>query len=266
MIFSQNNVAISDFITTLKKNYIWVYLSYFDLKLKYRRTFLGPWWVVLGIAMSASALCFLWSTIFKLEWQSYLTYLFSGFIIWTWISELVTDAPIVFYGETSKYIKAYPNPPLFYVFRKCFLSFLLFLHHLPLIIILSLFINKGLSSYVIFTLPAGLMLLFINSIFFVSIIGMLAARYRDIEPLVKALMAPMLLLTPVLWKPEMLGDNATLVYLNPFTYFIGIIRNDLIGLEFDIKIWIGAIAISIIQLIIFLILYSKKSKRIVFWV
>ena len=52
-------------------------------------------------------------------------------------------------------------------------------------------------------------------------------------------MAPMLLLTPVLWKPEMLGEYASLVYYNPFTYFIGIIRNDLIGLEFDIKIWIG---------------------------
>ena len=95
---------------------------------------------------------------------------------------------------------------------------------------------------------------------------MVSARYRDIDPLVKSLMPPMLLLTPVLWKPEMLGEYHSYVYLNPFTHFVGIVRNDLIGLEFDLKIWIGAILITIFQLIIFFLLYSKKSKRIVFWV
>ena len=59
---------------------------------------------------------------------------------------------------------------------------------------------------------------------------MLGARYRDIEPTVKSLMPPMLLLTPILWKPEMLGEYSFLIYANPFTYFVGIVRNDLIGL------------------------------------
>ena len=79
-------------------------------------------------------------------------------------------------------------------------------------------------------------------------------------------MPPMLLLTPVLWKPEMLGDYSSCVYLNPFTHFVGIVRHDLIGLEFDAKSWIGAFLMTILQIFIFIILYSKKSKRIVFWV
>ena len=62
MNFIKDNVAIKDFITIfLKKKYIWMYLSYFDLKLKYRRNFFGAMvGCVLGIAISASALCFLW--------------------------------------------------------------------------------------------------------------------------------------------------------------------------------------------------------------
>ena len=119
MSFFNKNLAIRDFFMTLNNFSSWSYLSYFDLKLKYRRTFLGPWWVVIGIAISASAMCFLWSTIFNLEWKDYLTYLFSGFIIWMWISQIVIDAPEVFTGAASRYIKAYPNPPIFYVFRKC---------------------------------------------------------------------------------------------------------------------------------------------------
>ena len=79
-------------------------------------------------------------------------------------------------------------------------------------------------------------------------------------------MAPMLLLTPVLWKPEMLGAYHDMIYYNPFTFFLGIVRNDIIGIDFDILVWFGAFAITILQLVIFVILYSIKKNRIVFWV
>tara|TARA_B100000035_G_scaffold43773_2_gene32731 strand:- start:1202 stop:2002 length:801 start_codon:yes stop_codon:yes gene_type:complete len=266
MKFFKNNSAIKDFVFSIYNYQAWFFLSYFDLKLKYRRTFLGPWWVVLGIAISATAMCFLWSTIFNLDWRSYLTYLFSGFIIWMWISQMVIDAPEVFSGAASKYLKAYHNPPIFYVFRKCFLNFLLFLHHIPLIILLTIIVNERINLSVIYTLPFGLFLVFVNSILFTTNIGILSARYKDIDPLIKSLMPPMLLLTPVLWKPEMLGNYVNYIYFNPFTYFVGILRNDLTGIPFDIYIWIGAICITIVQMIIYLILYTSKSKRIVFWV
>ena len=266
MNFFLNNIAVKDILSALKNRYAWTYLSYFDLKLKYRRTFLGPWWVVLGIAISATAMCFLWSTIFNLEWKEYLVYLFSGFIIWMWISQQVIDASEVFSGSSSSYIKAYPNPPIFYVFRKCYLSFLLFLHHIPLILLVTLVVNKTLEFEIIYLLPLGLLIVFINSVLFTTNIGMISARYRDIDPLIKSLMPPMLLLTPVLWKPEMLGEYAAYIYLNPFTYFVGIVRNSLIGLEFDSIIWVGSIVITLFQLIIFFFLYSRKRNRIAFWV
>ena len=48
-----NNIALNDFFSILKKVNLWAFLGYFDLKLKYRRAFLGPWWVVIGMAISA---------------------------------------------------------------------------------------------------------------------------------------------------------------------------------------------------------------------
>ncbi len=266
MSFFYKNPAIKDMLFTINNFSSWSYLSYFDLRLKYRRTFLGPWWVVIGIAISASAMCILWSTIFNLYWKDYLAYLFSGFIIWMWISQITLDAPEIFTGNVSRYIKAYPNPPIFYVFRKCYLSLLLFLHHLPLILIVTFFVNGTILASNFYLLPAGLFLVFINAILFTVNIGMLSARYRDVDPLIKSLMPPMLLLTPVLWKPEMLGEYIYYIYYNPFTYFVGVVRNELIGLEFDPNIWIGAILITIFQAFIFILLYSKKSKRIIFWI
>lgn len=266
MNISIKNSALFDLFKTFRSYSSWSYFSYLDLRLKYRKTYLGPWWVVLGMAISAGLLCLLWSTIFNLKWEEFLLYLFSGFIIWTWVMSIVTEGPDIFVGSASSLLKAVSLPPIFYVFRNSFLNLLLFLHHLPLIFLLILILQPELSLRIFITLPLGIFLIFLNAIFYTTYIGIISARYRDVEPTIKALMAPMLLLTPVLWKPEMLGDKADFIYLNPFTYFVGIIRNDLIGEDFDINIWYGAIGITIIQLIIFIIIYSMKKNRIIFWV
>ncbi len=259
------NIAISDSINTFVKFRSWIYLAYFDLKLKYRKTYLGPLWIVFGMAISAGLLCFIWSIIFKLDWQNYLLYIFSGFIIWTWFMTIVVEGPEIF-TNNSELLKTFAIPPIFHVLRRSFLNLLLFLHHLPLILILIIILGAEVNQRVVLTLPLGIFLVFINAFMYSTIIGIVSARFRDIEPTIKALMAPMLLLTPVLWKPAMLGDYQNLIYLNPFTYFIGIVRNDLIGIEFDILIWIGVFVITVFQFCIFIIIYSVKKNRIVFWV
>ena len=100
------NIAIKDLLDTLRKFPSWVYLAYFDLKLKYRKTYLGPLWVVFGMAISAGLLCLLWSVIFKLDWQNYLLYIFSGFIIWTWLMTIVIEGPEVF-SSNSELLKTF---------------------------------------------------------------------------------------------------------------------------------------------------------------
>ena len=53
-----HNIAIKDLLDTLLENFAsWVYLAYFDLKLKYRKNISGPLWVVFGMAISAGLLC-----------------------------------------------------------------------------------------------------------------------------------------------------------------------------------------------------------------
>ena len=260
----KKNVAILDLIYSIKNYYSWSYLAYFDLKLKYRKTYLGPWWVVVGMAISAGVLCLLWSTIFNLDWRNFLLYLFSGFIIWTWLISIINDGPEVFYGSASL-IKAYTVPPVFHVLRKSYLNLLLFIHHLPLIFILVFIMQPNTAPRVFLTLPLAIFLIFINSVLYSSTIGIISARFRDVEPTIKALMAPMLLLTPVLWKPEMLGENMTYIYMNPFTYFVGILRNDITGIEFDIYMWVGAFTITLINIIVFILLYSSKKNKLIFW-
>jgi ABC-2 type transport system permease protein/lipopolysaccharide transport system permease protein len=264
MNFIKKNLALKDLFKEFSNYQTWFFLARFDLKLKYRRAFLGPWWVVLGMGLSAGILCLLWSTIFNLYWRDYLTYLFSGFIIWMYISSIVIEAPSIF--SANKHLITSTNAtPVFYVLRKCSLSLLLFLHHLPLIFIVIILVNPEIDLRVIFTFPLAIFIVFINAVFVTLSFGFLGARFRDVEPTVQSLMAPMFLLTPVLWKPEMLGESINLIYFNPFTYFVGILRNDITGMEFDAYLWIGSFAITFANIIIFLFIYSSKKNRLIFW-
>ena len=264
MNFIKKNIALKDLFGEFANYQSWFFLAKFDLKLKYRRAFLGPWWVVIGMGLSACILCLLWSTIFNFDWREYLTYLFSGFIMWMYISSVVIEAPGIF--PTNKHlIISTKSTPIFYVLRKCSLSLLLFLHHLPLIFIVIIFISPEIDLRTILTFPLAIFLVFLNAVFITLIFGFLGSRYRDVEPTIQSLMAPMFLLTPVLWKPEMLGEGMALVYLNPFTYFIGILRNDITGMEFDAYLWVGSFAITFINMIIFLFIYSRKKNRLIFW-
>ena len=118
-------MQLSDSINTFVKFRSWIYLAYFDLKLKYRKTYLGPLWIVFGMAISAGLLCFIWSIIFKLDWQNYLLYIFSGFIIWTWFTAIVVEGPEIF-TNNSELLKTFAIPPIFHVLRRVFFKFVTF--------------------------------------------------------------------------------------------------------------------------------------------
>ena len=57
-----------------------------------------------------------------------------------------------------------------------------------------LFVQTDFNIRTVLTMPIGILLVFLNFIFLSSILGILAARFKDIDPTVKALMPPMLCL------------------------------------------------------------------------
>ena len=68
-----------------------------------------------------------------------------------------------------------------------------------------------------------------NGYWLVFIFSLLCARFRDLSLFVVAVMSASALLTPILWKKEMLGKYENLVYLNPFTSMVESIRDPFLG-------------------------------------
>lgn len=245
---------------------IWAFLGLNDIRTKYRRTFLGPWWVVLGMGIALGLMSILWSTIFGLDWRTYLPYMISGIITWYWLSTYINQSCDLFTNEFAPLMRSLPMPSLIYVLRFVARGFFLFLHYLPIYMVAALVTLTPPSPYVLVTLPIGFAFIIVNAIAVSQILGMISARFRDIPPAVTAFMTPMLLLTPIIWEPSMLGNYRFIADLNPFTHLVAIVRGPLIGVEPTLFNWAFVVGITGVNVLTSLVFYRKYRHYLIFWI
>ena len=76
----------------LVSNERWLFMGIQDIKLRYRRTIIGPWWVTISTGILVAMLGILWSKIFGADLQNYLPYFAVVWIVWGWMSGQFSDA------------------------------------------------------------------------------------------------------------------------------------------------------------------------------
>ena len=74
------------------------------------------------------------------------------------------------------------------------------------------------------------------------------------------------LLTPIFWKKDMLGEYQNWIYLNPFTSMVEMVRDPIIGVVPEIKVYLFNFLLMIFLYIINYLLIKSKGQRIIFWV
>jgi ABC-type polysaccharide/polyol phosphate export permease len=111
----------------------------------------------------------------------------------------------------------------------------------------------------------GLILVCVNLMWLMTVIAIVGARFRDLEPLVGAIMPMMFFLSPVVYRPEYLSPDSLILLLNPFAYFIIAIREPLQGSVPQPNIYIGLVLMAAIGWLLALQLLARRRSRIAFW-
>lgn len=241
-------------------------LAYQDIRIRYRRSVLGPLWITLSMAISVFSMGFLYSHLFHHNMATYFPFLASGMLAWALISVLITDATEGFISSTGL-IKQIKLPYSVYVHRIVWRNFLIFFHNLLIFIPIVIIFHKTthLNFNTLLLIP-HLAILYINAFCYGLILAIICARYRDLPQLIKSLIQIIFFLTPVMWSPQLLPDEyQTLILCNPFYDFIELLRAPLIGttlpgLEYAI---IGIT--TLLGLGVSIILFSKYRARIIYW-
>ena len=239
-------------------------LSWYEVKLKYTRTQLGPFWNVFTILITVSILSLVWSTLFKIDLVNFLPRLYIGLIIWNFISSMITGACSLTTGKYKSLINNSPLPISNFIFRELFIGFINFIHYLPLLIIILYISPYSFTLFGIIKSICGLILVFINLFWIIYFVSIVCSRFRDFQPLIESVMAAGTMLTPIVWDKLML-PNPNYAYLNPFTFFVESFRDPLLGLHVDYKVYLILLFFIILGFVLLSLIIKFKGDRVIFW-
>lgn len=240
------------------------YMAILDIKIKYKRSYMGPWWNSITILFIACVVSFIWSKVLQVNFIDYLVKIFFSLSTWYYIISCLNDATEIFNKRYSRVLINSKIPIYNYILRSSLNSFIIYIHNLPLILIFLIFYNKLILSNLLFYF-FGLFLFFLLSFFIYLFIGVICARFRDFGPLIKTITAPLMLITPVVWDKSDIGYYEKLVYLNPFTSFLEIISIPLLNQKIIFLPYIIVISTIIVSISLFFFIYDKFEKKIILW-
>lgn len=262
--FSNRRKALDDLRDGWRKRELWTTLGLHDIRQRYRRSMIGPFWITISMGIMIAALGTLYSQIFQLEIKEYLPYLAAGLFSWALISNIINDSCQVFIGG-EHLIKQLSAPLSIYVYRMLWSNLLLAAHNVWVYVLTAMIFSVEVTWATLLFLPA-LALLIINGIWVGLFFGVFSVRFRDVPMTVQNITQVMFFITPIFWKPEMLPGRALLLDANPFYHFVTILRSPLLGQAPPLEHWIAAIMTAVLGWAIALVFYSAYRWRIAYWV
>ena len=257
----------------LKRARRWLYFTWFNFAVRYRKTFLGPLWIIVGPALFISTLGLLFSRVNNAEHALFIPHMAIGLVTWTLISGFVNNSTKAFQRNRAQIMQG--NMSLMDITMVEVLSTLLqFAHQLIILVVVFVLFGITLNLYSLMSL-IGLMLLIINGVWLTIFFGIVGARYRDLSEIIAAIMRIAFLATPIIWMPG--GSGATdvggrgkvvsaFLNFNPFYHFLDLIRAPLLNQMISPISVVVVLTFTMLGAVLAYAFYKRFAKLIPLWV
>lgn len=261
-----NSIGLNDLVSALKSFHIITMMGGQDIRQRYKRSRLGPFWITISMAVMITTMGLVFGNLFKTDVKEFLPFLTLGLIIWSFILGSITEGCEALISAEG-IIKQLPVPLHVHVLRVVWKNFIIFLHNIVIFPFVLLAVGKGVSWDIFLAIP-GFLLLVLNLSWFLMIIAMVCARFRDTTQIILSIMQVVFYLTPVIWMPKLLSHRVgqVLLDLNPLYHLIDIVRAPLLGQVPALSSYILAMVMGIIGLVFSTIMTSKYKYRVPYWV
>jgi ABC-type polysaccharide/polyol phosphate export permease len=245
------------------KNY-WFTLSVADIRRKYVRTILGPFWSVLNSIIFVLIIGICYSSIFSVQVSKLLPHFSAGYFCWLFISTTISESYGVIHAN-GIVIKTSRIRPISFILRLISRNFLVFLHNIVISFVIAVIYGINLRYAPLSLLGLASLLLFI---FPVSVLVSFACcRFRDLEPMIANTLLIVLFVTPLLWFPEMLSaDKRFLVDFNPVYHLIELIRAPLLGSIPSLWSYMFTFFMIAVLNAAAVLIYVKLRRRLAYWI
>src|SRR5215470_9316092 len=163
-----------DLLSGIRAWRLWTMLGWNDIRQRYRRSVLGPFWITISMAVFITLLGVIYSHIFNIGLNSYLPYLALGYIVWGFISTTTGESSISF-QESERIIRQIRHPYALYVFRVVWRNFIVFLHTIVIFVPIAIIFDVRPGFTALLALP-GLALVYVNQAWLTLCLAILCTR------------------------------------------------------------------------------------------
>lgn len=243
---------------------IWLLLSWQDIRLRYRRSTLGPLWITLSMAITIYTMGLLYGHLFKMELSHYYPYLAASMLSWSLMASLLTDSSSIFV-ESEHFLKQMKLPYMTFIFRSVSRNFIIFFHNIFVIFPIIIFFHVKINLFTLLFF-ASLLVIWLNAVTYSTILAILGTRFRDITQLLNSLIQIIFFLTPIMWSPSILPVKYHyLIDINPFAQFLELLRNPLLGMPPSAYAILISLLITGAGLLISFLIFARYRARITYW-
>ena len=176
MINSPAAIALADITGALRKYPLVGMLGWQDIRQRYRRSTLGPFWLTVSMGVMIGTIGIVFSQIFKSPIQEFLPFLAIGMILWSFISSVITEGCTGFIAAEG-IIKQLPIPLFVHILRMIWRNTLILAHNIAIFPLVLLAVGKPLSSVALIAIP-GLLLALINITWIALALAVICASDR----------------------------------------------------------------------------------------
>ncbi|MBM9402292.1 ABC transporter permease [Gluconacetobacter azotocaptans] len=240
-------------------------LGWLDIRLRYRGSALGPFWLTLSSAIMIGAMGLIYGRLFHMDLHGYLPYLALSMILWqVGVSGVLGEACTCF-TDAERMIRAVRLPFFLQAMRMMVRTAIVFGHNIvvPLGVFLLLGVWHG--AAMLMALP-GVALWLVNGLASALLLGSICARFRDIPPIVGSVVQVAFYVTPVMWSASQLKGRDWWFELNPFYPLLEVVRGPLLGQVPALRIWVEAGLGSGLLCLAALYVFSRSRSQLAFWV
>ena len=231
-----------------------------DVKVRYRQTLLGIFWVILQPLLATLLFTIIFSQFARFETGKvpYVVIALSGFTVWLFVNSTVTQAAASLVYHEQLVTKIY-FPRLFVPSSLVIAGLPDLALTLPLLIVVLLYFGFLPTVGYLF-IPLALILIFVTALSVSVLLSALNVRFRDVKFVTPFFLQVWMFGSPVFYPASWIPDSLQYVFaVNPLSGAITLFRHSLLGTPVD---WMqfGISTLSLICVSVFAIVVFKRME------
>lgn len=257
--------AIKDLLIAFSKINLALMLGWQDIKQRYRRSRLGPFWITISMGVMISMIGIVFGQVLDSPMEEYLPFLATGLILWTFFSTSILEGSNSFI-DAKDMVRQLSLPLSLYPLRVIWRNVVICGHNLLILPFVFLFVGKG-FSWEFFWLIPGFCVFVLNAFWLSIFLSVFCTRFRDMPQIINSLLQVFFYVTPVLWMPNLLSPRSSslIVDTNPVYHLMELVRAPILGNAPTLLNWQVSLGIAFVGSILTLILFGIYKKRIAYW-